>query len=129
MVKTTRKNVLIVLGVVLVSAFGYAFFYWPISPLGKQLQNLKIAGEFSKKLSEKLGADPRFQKVTFGSYTGSGGCVSVGGRVESDEDVRLLTNAVESANCPLAIYYSLGISNGLGVFEWFNKGGAPVWIK
>ncbi len=128
MIKTTPQNLLKVFAAIVIVTLLYIFVYWPISPFGSQLHNLKLAEEQAKMLREKFKDDPRFQKVKFGGYTGSGGCLFVGGEVQTEEDIRYLTNIVESIKCPVEIDYALRASNGYAKFEWFDRHDQePVW--
>jgi len=128
MIKTTRKNLLRVSGAIVVVTLLYVFVYWPISPLGSQLHNLKLAEEHATILRERFKNDARFQKVQFGSYTGNGGCFWVGGAVQTEDDIHYVTNIVESIPCPLETYYDLTASNGFAGFQWFDRHGQePYW--
>ena len=128
MIKTTPKNLLKVIFAIAIVTPLYIFVYWPISPLGSQLHNLKLAEEHAKILREKFKDNARFQKVKFGRYTGAGGCFSVVGQVETEDDIRVLTNIVESILCPVETIYSLSASNGLVEFQWMNRHvQEPLW--
>jgi hypothetical protein len=128
MIKTTRTNLLKFFGAIIVVTLFYIFVYWPISPLGSQLHNLKLAEVQAKILEERFKDDPRFQKVKFGRYTSAGGGLSVVGDVQTENDIRFLTNAVESIPCPVEIHYSLDASNGLVGFRWYDRHDqAPEW--
>ena len=110
MSKTTSKRPLKVFFAIAIVALLYIFVYWPIA--GSQFRNLKLAEKQAKILREKLKDDTRFQKVKFGQYTDSGGCFSVVGDVQAEDDIRFLTNFVESIPCPVETYYHLTASNG-----------------
>ncbi|MBW8865451.1 MAG: hypothetical protein JF609_11140 [Verrucomicrobia bacterium] len=119
-----------VFGAVIVVGLLYIFVYWPISPLGSQLHNLKLAEQHANVLREKFKNDPRFQNVKFGRYTGGGGCFEVYGKVETEDDIRYVTNIVESVPCPVEIYYSLSASNGFISFYWMDRRQeGPRWLK
>ena len=127
--QTTRKNLLNVSGAIAVVALLYVFVYWPNSPLGKQLQNLKIAEQQANLLRDKFRSDPIFKQITFNKYTAFNGCLSVAGKVLSKEDVYHITNLVESMRSPVKISYDLAASDGSFVFEWFDGGSeAAKWI-
>jgi hypothetical protein len=121
MIKTTPKNVLATIAVILVAALIYCFFYWPISPLGSQLQNMKLAETQAKLLSEKFKNDPRFSGIKMDSYPDYDGCLGVFGFAASEEEIYYITNAVESAKCPIGVYYDLTTSNRLFAFNWFDR--------
>lgn len=130
MIKTTPKNLLKVFSAIVIATLLYFFVYWPISPLGSQLHNLKLAEQQAKILREKFKDDARFQKVKFGQYTGCGGCFAVTGEVQSENDIRFLTNVVESIPCPIEIYYGLSASNGFVAFQWLDRHGeGPFWAR
>ena len=129
-IKTTPKNILLVFAAITIVALLYVFVYWPISPFGKQLHNLKLAEQHANMLREKFKSDPRLQKVTFGRYTGAGGCFAVGGKVETEDDIRYLTNVIESIPCPVEIYYGLSASNGFISFQWLDRHSeGPYWVR
>jgi len=117
-------------GAVVVVALLYIFVYWPISPWGHQLHNLKLAEKQAEILREKLKDDARFQNVKFVQYTDAGGCLSIVGKVQKEDDIRFLTNFVESIPCPVEICYSLSASNGLVEFQWSDRGKRePRWTR
>lgn len=121
MINTTRNNLLKVSTVIVVVVLLYIFVYWPMSPWGHQLHNLKLAEEQAKIMQERFKDDERFQKVKFGGYTGAGGCFSVTGDVQTEDDIRYLTNIIESIKCPIEIYYGLHASNGYAEFQWLDR--------
>ena len=115
---------------IVVVALLYIFAYWPNSPFGKQLQNLKLAEQQASLLREKFKDDLIFKQITFHRYTAFGGCLSISGKVFAEEDVHHITNLVESIKGPAKIFYSLTASNEAFVFEWLDGDGqAPTWIK
>ena len=54
MIKTTRKNLAIVIGAIAVAFLSLVFFYWPNSSLGTQLRNMKLAGQQAQLLQAKF---------------------------------------------------------------------------
>lgn len=127
--KTTPKNILIVFIVIAAVALLYFFVYWPNSPLGRQLQNLKLAEQQANLLRDKFKGDPIFNQIAFNKYTAFNGCLSVAGKVLSKEDVYHITNLVESIRSPVKISYDLAASDGSFIFEWFDGGSeAAKWI-
>jgi len=129
MIKTTRKTLLLFSAALYALAVLYIFVVYPRLPLAKQLQNLKLAEAHSSIIREKFQKDARFQKVTVGPYTGAGGCLSVHGAVSTEEDIRMITNIVESSHCPVKIVYSLTTSNQMTLFRWYDKSKDPEWIR
>lgn len=121
MIKTTPKNLLLCVGGVAAFVAFYTFVYFPISPLGMQLQNLKLAEKHANHLREKFRDDTRFQQVNFVKYTGRDGCLTVWGSVPTEDDFRFVTNVVESSGCPVGINYILMTSNQLVRFTWYNR--------
>jgi hypothetical protein len=119
MIKTTPKKPLKAVFAIAIVALLYIFVYWPIAT--SQFHNLRLAEKQAKIFREKFKGDARFQKVKFGQYTGSGGCFSVVGDVQSEDDIRFLTNVVESIPCPVEIYYHLTVSNGFVDFQWMDR--------
>ena len=83
MIKTTPKILIKVFVAIVMVTLLYIFVYWPISPWGHQLHNLKLAERQAKTIRDKLKNDTRFQTVKFGVYTDSGGCFSVVGDVQT----------------------------------------------
>jgi hypothetical protein len=130
MIQTTRKNLLKVSGAIGIVTLFYIFVYWPISPLGHQLHNLKLAEIQAKILREKLKDDIRFQNVKFVRYTDAGAGLSIVGKVQTEDDIRFLTNFVESIPCPVEIHYSLSASNGFVEFQWSDRRNRePRWTR
>lgn len=93
MIKTMPKNQLKAVLAITIVALLYIFVYWPIAT--HQYHNLRLAEKQAKIFREKFKDDARFQKVKFGQYTDSGGCFSVVGHVQTEDDIRFLTNVVE----------------------------------
>jgi hypothetical protein len=130
MIKTTQNNLQKVVAAIAIVALLYIFVYWPISPLGHQLHNLKLAERQAEILREKLKGDARFQQVKFGKYTDGGGGFSVAGHVQTEDDIRFLTNLVESIPCPVETLYSLSASNGFIEFQWMDRHNEqPRWTR
>ena len=130
MIKTTPKNLIKVVVAIVIVTLLYLFVYWPISPWGHQLHNLKLVERLAKILRDKLKDDARFQQVKFGGYTGGGGCFSVVGHVQTEDDIRFLTNLVESIPCPIETLYSLSASNGFIEFQWTDRHSeVPRWTR
>ncbi|HXF11237.1 MAG TPA: hypothetical protein VN625_10670 [Desulfuromonadaceae bacterium] len=95
-----------------------------------QLHNLKLAEDQGRTLREKFKDDPRFKRVIFGSFTSGRAGFVVGGNVDSEEDVRYITNAVQAIACPVETRYSLVVSNGQTIFEWMDQHPEPPqWIR
>ena len=134
MLKTTRENLRVFAGAIVV------FVYWPITPLGRQLHdlrsvrerasiNLRLAGDQANMLREKFRHDARFQFVQFiGTFKreDQSPCLSVSGSVLAKEDFFAITNAVESLGCPLEIIYQLENSNQL--CTWSDREGKKPYI-
>jgi hypothetical protein len=130
MLKTTPQNLCIVFGAMVVVTILYIFLYWPNSPLGQQLHNLQLARQQANLLRERFKTDMRFQQVKFMRYTDLGGCLKVAGLVSTEADFYYITNAVGSANCPVAIEYELMTTNYSARFFWFSGGRrAPVFER
>ncbi|MGB7748829.1 MAG: hypothetical protein WBN75_16255 [Verrucomicrobiia bacterium] len=128
MIKTTPIKPIKAVFVIDIVALLYIFVYWPMAT--HQYHNLRLAENQAKILREKLKDDTRFQKVKFGQYTDSGGCFSVVGDVQTEDDIRFLTNFVESIPCPVKTYYHLTASNGFVDFQWMDKQDrAPQWAR
>jgi hypothetical protein len=130
MIKSTPKNLLKVSGAIAIATLLYIFVYWPISPLGHNLHNLKLAEEHAKNLQEKFKGDPKFQKVKFTQFFGYGGGLTVVGDVQTEDDIRYLTNVIESIPSPVEIHYSLSASNGFVEFWWYDRHDQePRWTR
>jgi hypothetical protein len=130
MIKTTPKNLLIVIVAIAIVTLLYIFVYWPISPLGHNLHNLKLAEEHGKKLQEKFKSDPKFQKVRFTQFFGYDAGLTVVGDVQTEDDIRYLTNVIESIPSPVEIHYSLSASNGFVEFWWYDRHNQePRWTR
>jgi hypothetical protein len=131
MIQTTRKNLLLFFGAIVVFVFLYFFVYWPISPLGRQLYNQRMARDQADILREKFKHDERFRGVIFiGTFKREdlSPCLLVSGSVLAPEDCFAITNAVESLKCPLEIIYQLESSNRL--FSWADREGKkPFFLR
>jgi len=130
MLSTTRKNLLIFLGAIVVSVLLYDFVYWSNSPSGRQYHSLRLARDQANKLREKFGHDATFQYVQFiGTFKreDQSPCLMVSGAVLTREDFYAVTNAVESLGCPLEIFYQLTTSDQY--FEWSDRGGRPIVLR
>jgi hypothetical protein len=130
MIKTTPKNLLKFFGAIAIVALLYVFVYWPISPLGHNLHNLKLAEDHAKILQAKFRNDPTFQKIKFTQFYTYGAGLTVVGDVQAEEDIRYVTNAIESMPSPVEIHYSLSASNGLVEFSWYDRHSQePQWTR
>jgi|GEM_PF-3355321 len=129
MLQTTRKNLLIYFGAIVVVVLLYNFVYWPISPQGRQFHNLRLARDQANILREKFRHDARFRYVQFiGTFKreDQSPCLVVSGSVLTTEDCFAITNAVESLMCPLEIIYQLESPNRL--FSWADREGKKPYF-
>jgi len=91
---------------------------------------LKLAEEQAKRLQEKFKDDPKFEKVKFTQFYTYGGGLTVTGEVQSEDDIRYLTNIIESIPSPVEIHYSLSASNGYVEFYWYDRQDQePRWSR
>jgi hypothetical protein len=78
--------------------------YWPWSPGGRQLINMRIARKHLPQVEAIVKQDSRFVQVTVGVFTGQDGAIGFFGDVMSEEALGDLMKAVakEKLQVPVA---------------------------
>ena len=93
-----------------VLAGGAFFAIWAnfYSSSAKQRQNLVIADNFSHTILTPLFKRYKeFKKIKANSYTGNGGCISIGGVLKTRSELKKLKYLVSQTNPPLEIRWSI----------------------
>ncbi|HTR41029.1 MAG TPA: hypothetical protein VMH87_05390 [Pseudomonadales bacterium] len=127
----TPRNLLILLVAIFVAVSVRIYLNHVFSlSLKHQLANLDLAKGQAQMLQEKFKTDDRFKQISFGQYTPYDGCLLVSGTIQTAEDIRYITNAIESMSCPIGRCYQLMSSDGLISFAWYDRGkDEPYWSK
>jgi hypothetical protein len=130
MTKIFPKISLAVLIAIVATVLYWVLVHRPIFSSTTQLHDLKLADEQAKLLTVRYRDDPHFEQINFNAFDGLGGCLKVSGRVQSEDDIRFLTNAIESMNSPVAVDFELLTSNQQFKFAWYDQGtDAPALIR
>src|SRR6187431_369507 len=94
--------------VVLVGVFALTWFvYYPHSPLGKQMANLRLAEVHQPKVETSLRKLTGADRVRVGVHTGMGGSLSVSGDVADEQTAEVVISAVLASSPPVTIQFLL----------------------
>jgi hypothetical protein len=105
MKRTTKVAVAFI---TLVGAFSITWFsYFPHSPLGKQLANMKLAEEHCPPIMERLSRIQGAEKVQAVPYTGLGGSMVVHGHVGDEQTAEAVMAEVLANPPPLTVSFEL----------------------
>jgi hypothetical protein len=85
------------------------FVYFPRSPLGRQLANLKLAEKHRPVVEERLRTIPGANAVKCGAYTGFGGSLSIWGDVADDQTADAVMSGVLATIPPVTIDFSITV--------------------
>ena len=99
------KIALIVLSVLAVAII----CYYPFSPGGRQMINMRVAAKHLPEVQAIIAADPRYKDVQAAVYTGQDGALHVAGDVQREEDVCDLMRAVSDKHLPIAVRFDLTV--------------------
>jgi hypothetical protein len=103
----TVKKVLMALAVFAVS-FGLVWIFWyPISPLSRQLANLKKAESCLPVVKQTLQRLGYSTNLTVGVFTGEGGSIRVSGNVADDAQAQEMLDMLKAAKPPVAVVFAL----------------------
>jgi len=114
----SMRGVLKVLAALLVFACIFALTWWvyfPHSPLGKQLANLKLAHAHAPIAEGKLRSLRGPEEVKVGAYTGLGGSLAVSGEVPDEQTAERVMAEVLATRPPVTVRFelSLGETNSM----------------
>ena len=119
-IKTTPKTLTVFFVYPALTIIAYMLWIFPNTGLSIQLRNMKKAKLHSVTISAGIHADPRFQDVTLGPFTGGNGSLMESGRVPKEADIIALKSIIESNRCPVRVVFSLW------ELEWTNRTNAAV---
>jgi hypothetical protein len=96
--------------VVFVGVFALTWFvYYPHSPLGKQMANLRLAEKHQPQAEMSLRQTTGADKVRVGVYTGLGGSLSVSGDVSDEQTAEAVVRAVLASGPPVTVQFLLTV--------------------
>jgi len=124
---TRQKIILLVIAVMLAEALA-VFVIVPLTPIGRQRRNLKLAAHHAEILRAKFGRYPQFNQIDFEPLPVHGGCLSVAGHVSSEPEVRWITNVVGASHPPAGVDYVIETPDR--TLLWYDRGELPPqWVR
>ena len=103
-------------GILFAVAAGVAIYY-PYSPGGRQMRNMREADRYRAAYQPRLNADPSFADVSLDPITVAGGCLDVGGTVRSQASLMRLHEWIEKRKPQVQVLWHVYVdqtnANGL----------------